>query len=258
MNSKSTSPAITPTKQVKTILPLTILSMAFNILCIALIAIFVLKLVVYQQVVVDGKSSYPNYDDDQMLLINQIDKNFERGQVVAVYSDKEVAKNANYFTRFNAKFYLKRVIGLPGEEIEIIGGTVIIYNRDNPTGAILNENYVLDSAKSQQNNAKEIMARRKIPFGEYFLMGDNRPCSADSRSFGTFSSFAIFGKENFRLTPISEFHVFALPASTFTPKTAEEIEAIRKSVLSDTVGNDEKTRTRGEYLAEYCTKKAKN
>jgi signal peptidase I len=258
MNSESTSPAMKPTKQVKTILPLTILSMAFNILCIALIAIFVLKLVVYQQVVVDGKSSYPNYDDDQMLLINQIDKNFERGQVVAVYSDKEVAKNANYFTRFNAKFYLKRVVGLPEEEIEIIGGTVIIYNKDNPTGAVLNESYVLDSAKVQQNNAKEVVARRKIPFGEYFLMGDNRPCSADSRSFGTFSSFAIFGKENFRLTPVSDFHVFRLPQVSLIPKTAEEIEMIRKSVLSDNIGNDEKTRSRGEYLAEYCTKKAKS
>jgi signal peptidase I len=255
MNS---SPVMSSTKQVKTILPLTILSIAFNILCIALIAIFVLKLVVYQQVVVDGKSSYPNYDDDQMLLINQIDKNFERGQVVAVYADKEVAKNANYFTRFNAKFYLKRVIGLPGEEIEIVGGAVIIYNRDNPTGAVLNESYVLDSAKAQQNNAKEVITRRKILFGEYFLMGDNRPCSADSRSFGTFSSFAIFGKENFRLTPISEFHIFALPEVNLVPKTTEEIEAIRKSVLSDTVANDEKTRSRGEYLAEYCTKKAKN
>ena len=237
---------------------LMVLSIAFNTICIALIAIFVMKLVVFQQVVVDGKSSFPNYDDDQMLLVNQIDKNFQRGQVVAVYADKEIARTANYFTRFNAKFYLKRVVGLPGEEIEIIGGNVIIYNAENPQGAILNESYVLDSAKTQQNYAKEIIARRKIPFGEYFLMGDNRPCSADSRSFGTFSSFAIFGKENFRLLPLADFHIFSLPEVSLTPTSAAEIEALRKSVLTDATGSDEKTRSRGEYLAEYCTKKPKN
>lgn len=244
-------------KQHKKNSALMLLSISFNVICIALIAIFVLKLVVYQQVVVDGKSSFPNYDDDQMLLVNQIDKQFDRGQVVAVYADKEVARTANYLTRFNAKFYLKRVIGLPGEEIEIIGGNVIIYNNENPTGAILNESYVLDSAKIQQDYSKEMIPRKKIPYGEFFLMGDNRPCSADSRSFGNFSSFAIFGKENFRLTPISEFHVFSIPEFSFSPQTKEQIETLRKSVLSNSTVGDEKTRTRGEYIAEYCTKKAK-
>jgi signal peptidase I len=244
-------------KQPKKNSALMLLSISFNVICIALIAIFVLKLVVYQQVVVDGKSSFPNYDDDQMLLVNQIDKQFDRGQVVAVYADKEVARTANYFTRFNAKFYLKRVIGLPGEEIEIIGGNVIIYNKEYPTGAILNESYVLNSAKTQQDYSKELIPRKKIPYGEFFLMGDNRPCSADSRSFGTFSSFAIFGKENFRLTPVSEFHVFSIPEITFSPQTTEQIDTLRKSVLSDPTSGDEKTRTRGEYIAEYCTKKAK-
>jgi signal peptidase I len=244
-------------KQPKKNSVLILLSISFNVICVALITIFVLKLVVYQQVIVDGKSSFPNYDDDQMLLVNQIDKQFDRGQVVAVYADKEIARTANYFTRFNSKFYLKRVIGLPGEEIEIIGGTVIIYNNENPDGAILNESYVLDSAKTQQDYSKELIPRKKIPFGEFFLMGDNRPCSADSRSFGNFSSFAIFGKENFRLTPISDFHVFSLPQITFTTQTAGQIEAIRKSVQNSQTSGDEKTRTRGEYIAEYCTKKPK-
>jgi signal peptidase I len=255
MNSSSIS---NPTlKQPKKNSALMLLSISFNIICVALIAIFVLKLVVYQQVVVDGKSSFPNYDDDQMLLVNQIDKQFDRGQVVAVYADKEIARSANYFTRFNAKFYLKRVIGLPGEEIEIIGGNVVIYNKENPNGAILNESYVLDSAKKQQDYSKELIPRKKIPFGEFFLMGDNRPCSADSRSFGTFSSFAIFGKENFRLTPISDFHIFSLPETNLTPQTPQQIEILRKSIMSNLTSGDEKTRTRGEYIAEYCTKKPK-
>ncbi len=258
MNPKvNTSQTMPAPKQPKKNSALMVMSIAFNVICIALIAIFVLKLVVYQQVVVDGKSSFPNYDDDQMLLVNQVDKNFERGQVVAVYADKEVARNANYFTRFNAKFYLKRIIGLPGEEIEIIGGNVIIYNKENPNGAVLNESYVLGAAKTQQNYSKEIIPRKKIPFGEFFLMGDNRPCSADSRSFGNFSSFAIFGKENFRLTPVADFHVFALPEVSLTPQTAEQIEVLRKSIMNDTTESSEKTRSRGEYIAEYCTKKAK-
>ena len=117
--------------------------------------LLLLKFVIFQQVTVVGESMQPNYYTGEQLFVNQIDKNFRRGQVVAVYRDKDVAKGANYLTRFSAVFFLKRVVGLPGEEIEIIGDKTIIYNKENPNGAILVEDYLgADVVAKERENCK--------------------------------------------------------------------------------------------------------
>ena len=109
-----------------------------------ILALILLRIFVFQQVKVNGQSMDPNYHDGQMLLINRNDQEISRGQVVAVYARKDVAAKANYFTPFDPTnvFLLKRVIGLPGESIEMIGSKVIIYNQDFPEGAILVEPYL--------------------------------------------------------------------------------------------------------------------
>jgi len=110
-------------------------AVVWGVFILFLLTILLVKFFVFQQVTVVGSSMVPNYRDGQLLLVNQLDKTFNRGQVVAVFADKEVAKSAsesdivgNYMTRFSAKFFLKRIVGLPGEEIEIIDSKVIIYN----------------------------------------------------------------------------------------------------------------------------------
>ena len=181
------------------------------------IGLIFVKLFFFQQVTVVGMSMEPNYYTSENLLVNQIDKKINRGQVVAVYQDKSVAKNADYFTRFSATFYLKRAIGMPGEEIELVGSKVILYNSSFPQGAILNEDYISDGVKSVQEQTQFYFPRTKIPDGEYFLMGDNRTNSRDSRNLGTFPLYAIFGQESIRFWPVARLDVFKLPTYKFQP-----------------------------------------
>lgn len=191
---------------------------------LAILVLVLVKLLVFQQVTVVGMSMEPNYFTSENLLVNQLDKTIHRGQVVAVYRDKEIAKNADYFTRFNATFYLKRVIGLPNEEIEMIGSKVIIYNSNYPQGAVLEETYLGDSVKNMQEQTKFYFPKTKIAEGQYFLMGDNRTNSTDSRSVGAFPSYSIFGQETIRFWPLARVDIFHLPNYKWLP-VSDELKA---------------------------------
>lgn len=219
-----------------------ILGIVGNTLWMLVLVVLILRIFVYQQVQVEGLSMFPNYDNKQYLLVNQIDKTFKRGQVVAVFANRdfaeEVAYKMNpiqaYLARFDckepkpgvtseesckAKFYLKRIIGLPGEEIEIIGGNVIIYNDQYPKGVVLEENYIPQTTVAQEYNRNYYFPKTKIPTEEYFVMGDNRSNSMDSRIVGTFPNYSIFGQENFRILPFDTFHLFKVPEYVYKPIT---------------------------------------
>jgi len=185
---------------------------------ILVLILLVLRIFVFQQVSVQGASMQPNYFERDMLLINQIDRTFKRGQVVAVYEDSAIAKNANYFTRFDPKtvFFLKRVIGLPGEEVEMVGGKVIIYNQEFPDGALLDEDYIAQEIKISEELTKYYYKKTKIQPNTYFLLGDNRTNSTDSRKVGAFPDYSIFGQENFRYWPLASASYFSLPNYNYT------------------------------------------
>jgi signal peptidase I len=191
-----------------------ILSVIANLILISLFALVILKLFVFQQVEVDGASMLPNFHDKDFLVMNLIDKNIERGRVVAIHSNDKfaykIAHDMNpfdaYMSKFdcnpgscNAKFYLKRAIGLPGEEIEVTNGDVIIYNKDYPNGAVLKEDYISKETKDKMKATSYHFAKTKIPEGKYFVMGDNRTNSTDSRVIGPIADYALFGKQVFRL-----------------------------------------------------------
>lgn len=209
----------------------------WSFLWVLIMVLLFLKFVIFQQVTVVGESMQPNYYTGEQLFVNQVDKNFQRGQVVAVYRDKDVAKTADYFTRFNAVFFLKRVIGLPGEEIEIIGDKTIIYNQQHPDGAILTETYLGPEvvAKEKENCQKNLTTcyfkRTKIEPNYYFLMGDNRVNSTDSRSVGTFPIYSILGQETFRVWPLAKSTKFDLPKYQWQPiddKIKEDLVKFRQ------------------------------
>lgn len=185
----------------------------WSIIWLIVLVLLVLRIFVFQQVSVQGASMQPNYYDKDMLLINQVDRNYQRGQVVAVYEDKDIAKTANYFTRFNPKtiFFLKRVIGLPGEEVEMVGSKVIIYNQDYPNGVVLSEDYIAPEIKNSEELTKYYFPRTKILADTYYLLGDNRVNSTDSRIKGAFPAYTIFGQENLRYWPASKASLFLLP-----------------------------------------------
>ncbi len=234
----------------------TFLEVIGNLFWILILLIIILRVFVYQQVQVDGLSMFPNYTDKEYLLMNQLDKNFHRGQVVAVFAHRkfanEVAHKMNpiqgYLARFDcnnpqsrqeeechAKFYLKRIIGLPGEEIEIVGGNVVIYNKENPQGTVLVESYIPKTTFEQEETRSYYLPKTKIPEKEYFLMGDNRSNSMDSRAVGTFADYAIFGQENFRITP--SIKTFDIPTYIYSPISDSVKEKLNLQKSSNLIVN---------------------
>lgn len=189
-----------------------------------IIILLFLRIFIYQQVNVVGESMEPNYYTNERLVVNRQNKNFYRGQVVAIYEDREIAKNANYFTPYDPKtrFYLKRIIALPGEEVEKIGGEVIIYSKDHPNGKILVENYIGDAVKKRELVLKDYYPRTKIGDNQYFVLGDNRTNSKDSRKTGLYPNYSIFGQETFRYWPVSHFDWFDLPSYAYKDISGDE------------------------------------
>ncbi len=191
---------------------------------ILLLGLVILRLFIYQQVTVIGASMEPNYHTGELLMVNQINKNFQRGQVVAVYDDKVAAKNADYWTRFHTRFLLKRIICLPNEQCEIIGSKVIIYNQQYPEGRELVEDYISDQNKARMEQTKYYFPKTTVASDNYFVMGDNRTNSSDSREKGTFPTYALFGQESVKFWPLNQVHVFKLPEYKYK-NLSEEIKA---------------------------------
>ena len=99
------------------------------------------------------------------------------------------------------------MIGLPGETVEIINGAVIIKNEQHPEGMILNEPYI--EPMPSASPLRETLGDR-----EYFVMGDNRDESSDSRSWGVLQEDRILGRAWARLFPPTSFSFFPGNASS--------------------------------------------
>ena len=204
----------------------TVFTTFLSALWIFLIISILLKLFVFQQVTVVGPSMEPNYYTGQGLIVNQIDKNFDRGQVVAVFKDRELAKTANFFTKFQATIYLKRIIALPGESIEMINDKVIIYNSDYPSGKVLSETYLGANIIKGLKNERFYFPKTLISPETYFLMGDNRINSQDSRNLGAFPKASLFGQEVLRFWPWPAAEIFSRPNYTFSDMDIETKNAL--------------------------------
>ncbi len=132
----------------------------------------------FQPFLVSGSSMEPNFFSGEYLLINVLKYKIsdpQRGDVVVFKTDKR------------GVFLIKRVIGLPGETVEIKDGKVIIYNSENPKGFVLKENYLKESFTPGE-------MKITLKKDEYFVLGDNRRYSYDSRSFGPIKRKDILGK----------------------------------------------------------------
>ncbi len=152
----------------------------------SLVIAAILIVFIYQPVKVEGTSMMPALTDQERIFINKFTYRFgigaiERGDMV-VFS----------FPHDRTKSYIKRVIGLPGDTVEIDRGTVIV------NGKALDEPYVPPEFRDQQS-----MERRRIPPGEYFVLGDHRSSSNDSRSWGTVERGYIYGEAVFVYWPLN-------------------------------------------------------
>lgn len=147
------------------------------ILILAAILFFVQRATI-QTSVVDGSSMSPSFRNGQRIIVNKVVYRFhepERGDVVIF----EPPNN-------DIEDYIKRIIGLPGESVEIRGGVVYIHEEDG-TVFPLDEPYIKDPARQPYEG-------EKIPENEYFVLGDNRNVSSDSRYGWTLPRQNIVGK----------------------------------------------------------------
>ena len=165
-----------------------------KIAVVALVLAITVRYFLIQPFFVEGASMEPNFETGQYLLIDEISYNFKsvsRGEVVVFHYPLDTSK-----------YYIKRIIGLPGETIEVKNGKVIIYNSENSDGVVLAEDYL------PQNLTTGGQIKKKLGADEYYVLGDNRPLSSDSRIWGTLPKNDIVGRVWVRVWPINKMAIF--------------------------------------------------
>jgi signal peptidase I len=157
-------------------------------LSVAVIVSAVIILYLYQPVRVEGTSMLPNLEDQDRLFINKF-----AYHIGAIHRDDVVVF---LFPGDHTKSYIKRVIGLPGDKLRIERGQVFVNDK------ALREPYV--PLKYEDDRSQPEMT---VPDGEYFLMGDHRSISSDSRDFGPVDRGLIYGKAAFVYWPMDQLGV---------------------------------------------------
>jgi len=171
---------------------------SLKIVLISLLIVIPIRYFVIQPFYVQGASMEPNFEDGEYLVIDEISYRFREPQRFEVIVFR--------FPGNPKQFYIKRIIGLPDETVEIRNGTVIIYNDENPNGFILDEKIYLEG---DQKTSGELMT--KLEMEEYFVLGDNRGASSDSRSWGALKEDFIVGRTWLRAYPLDKITVFSTP-----------------------------------------------
>ena len=172
---------------------------------IALAIVIPLRLYIAQPFIVSGSSMFPTFHDGQYLIVDELSYHLgtpKRGDVVIFRYPKQPSR-----------FFIKRIIGLPNEKIEVKDDikniTVTIINTKNPKGFTLSERYInprfTKGDQCEITQDQEIATDRTFTTGdgEYFVMGDNRDCSSDSRIWGTVPSKLLVGRAYLRLLPFN-------------------------------------------------------
>jgi signal peptidase I len=158
----------------------------------SLVVVFVITTFVATPVKVNGDSMYPQVKDEQVGFSMVFGKNqIERFDIVVVY-----IKETN-------KYLVKRVIALPNETVSYKDSQLYI------NGIAIEEDFLDDDYVSSQSMTRDFTGDLEVTLAEdeYFLLGDNRPYSKDSRSYGAFSKEDIISKGLFVLFPFNEFGV---------------------------------------------------
>ena len=170
----------------------------FEVVVIAVVTVFIIRTYLVQPFLVSGASMEPNFSDGNYLLIDEITYRFrepERGEVIVFHYPLD-----------RSLFFIKRIIGLPGETVDVNGDIVKIYNKENPDGKVLVEPYIYID-KNAKNMLADFKLTTTLKDGEYFVMGDNRHNSSDSRFWGVLPKEDIIGRTFLRLFPFNEMSI---------------------------------------------------
>lgn len=161
-----------------------------EVVLVAVVTVFIVRHFLIQPFLVSGASMEPNFSSGDYLLIDEVSYRFrepQRGEVVVFR-----------FPGDESNYYIKRIIGLPGEQLTIKDGKIFVFNKEYPEGLILEENYLPSLTKI--SGKEEIV----LNDNEYFVLGDNRYYSFDSRSWGTLQGTEIIGLVRLRLWPFNK------------------------------------------------------
>ncbi len=167
----------------------------FKFSLIALLIVVPIRFFIAQPFIVSGSSMEPTFESGEYLIVDQLSYRLEapeRGDVIIFRYPNDPSK-----------FFIKRIIGLPQESVVINGSQISIKNALHPEGFFIEEPYL--ASQNLRSDFLEI----KLSSSEYFVLGDNRRASSDSRVWGALPQELIVGKALLRLFPIT--HASLLP-----------------------------------------------
>lgn len=168
-----------------------------KIIVISLVIIIPVRYFLIQPFYVKGASMEPNFYDHEYLIIDEITYRFrdpERGEIIVFR-----------YPRNPQEYFIKRIIGLPGEKIAFRDGAIYIYNSAHPDGYHLPEDSYLAEGVMTYSLTEEPIT---IGENEFFVLGDNRNSSKDSRSFGAVNRSFLTGRVLLRGWPLSRVEYF--------------------------------------------------
>jgi len=163
-----------------------------KIVIVALLIVVPIRYFLFQPFIVKGQSMEPNFENGDYLIIDEISFRFgepQRGEVIVFRYPYNPSQR-----------YIKRIIGLPGELIEIKDGKILINNQ------VLDETEYLSAGLSTPGNSRLLLAEN-----EYFVLGDNRTSSSDSRQWGPLKRTNIIGRVYLRAWPVQALAKIEVP-----------------------------------------------
>lgn len=168
-----------------------------KIVALALLVVLPVRYFVFQPFYVKGESMEPNFSNGDYLIIDEISYRLRepaRGEVIVFRYPNDPSQR-----------YIKRIIGLPGETVEINNGQIMIYNLAGEK-SVLEEPYLPDSILTNWSK------KMTLSQSEYFVLGDNRLASADSRRWGSLPRENIIGRALLRAWPPTALAKIETPA----------------------------------------------
>jgi len=170
-----------------------------KIFFIALVIVLPIRYFLFQPFIVRGDSMVPSFSSGDYLIIDEISYRFsdpQRGDVIVFRYPKNPTQR-----------FIKRIIGLPGETVEIKDGEITVYNKQGQK-QILDETIYLPNAKAiTYGNLQVVLGE-----DEYFVLGDNRTYSSDSRTWGPLPRENIIGKVFLRIFPLATLEKITSPS----------------------------------------------
>ena len=170
-----------------------------KIFLLAMLIILPVRTFLAEPFMVSGSSMVPNFHDRDYLIVDRLSYRLhepQRGDVVVLKFPKDVSQ-----------YFIKRIIGLPGETIKCEQGKVVVERVSQDKTVILEESYIPSKSLTQNCRPQQVLGSN-----EFFVLGDNRLASSDSRVWGILPKDDIVGRVWLRVFPLSGFGLTIAPS----------------------------------------------